>query len=131
MFASAGAGLGLFTKTLHLSGELVCFYESPEGGTIPTKEALKLSDKSYLMRLGPQTYVDLKPHPQSIARYINDCRDPRAHNAKFVKIAEEGKAEVVATRDILPGEEVYVDYGKWYWIGSKILPSRLRPSKSY
>jgi len=33
---------------------------------------------------------------------------------------------VVASRDIAAGEEVYVDYGKWYWAGSKILPSRLR-----
>ena len=33
---------------------------------------------------------------------------------------------MVASRDIAAGEEVYVDYGKWYWAGSKILPSRLR-----
>ena len=39
---------------------------------------------------------------------------------------QEGRAEVVASRDIAAGEEVYVDYGKWYWAGSKILPSRLR-----
>jgi SET domain-containing protein len=39
---------------------------------------------------------------------------------------QEGRAEVVATRDIAAGEEVYVDYGKWYWAGSKTLPSRLK-----
>jgi hypothetical protein len=39
---------------------------------------------------------------------------------------QEGRAEVVATRDIAAGEEVYVDYGKWYWAGSRTLPSRLK-----
>ena len=61
-----------------------------------------------------------------LSRYINDCREPSAHNAEFVKIPSEGRAEVVALRDLVAGEEIYVDYGKWYWAGSKVLPSRPR-----
>jgi len=123
----AGAGCGLFVKTPFFKGEVVCDYKSPEG-IMATAEAMKLEDKSYLMRLGPQTYVDLRQHPSAVARYVNDCRDTSAHNAQFVKIPKEGRAEVVATRNIAQDEEVFVDYGRWYWAGSKMLPSRLRPT---
>ena len=39
-------------------------------GTIGTKVALRLEDKAYLMRLGPETYVDLKHHPTAVARCV-------------------------------------------------------------
>jgi hypothetical protein len=42
-------------------------------GTLGTKEALKLEDKAYLMRLGPQSYVDLKHHPTAVARCVCVC----------------------------------------------------------
>lgn len=98
-------------------GEVICTYE---GSVLNTKEAMRLADKSYLMRLGPQVYVDTKNHLHCLARFINDCVNPAGHNVKFVKLPDKLKAEVVATRDIYPGEEVYVDYGKWYWLGSKM-----------
>ena len=37
----------------------------------------------------------------------------------FDKRLDEKCAYVVAIRDILPGEELFVDYGRWYWIGKK------------
>ncbi|CAM9493225.1 unnamed protein product, partial [Heterosigma akashiwo] len=55
------------------AGEVICEYT----GTIyNTKQAIKLKDKSYLMRLGPQVYIDANQHPSVVARYINDCRNP-------------------------------------------------------
>ena len=84
-----------------------------------TKEAFRLSDKSYLMRLGPQVYIDAKRRLEVASRYINDCRNPKIHNVRFDKIPEDCKALVIATRDICPGEEFYVDYGRWYWLGSE------------
>jgi hypothetical protein len=41
----------------------------------------------------------------------------------FLKSAVERCAWVISTRDIEPGEEVYVDYGRWYWVGKS--PKRL------
>jgi SET domain-containing protein len=32
-------------------------------------------------------------------------------------------AYIIALRDINADEELYVDYGRWYWVGKK--PSRL------
>jgi hypothetical protein len=50
----AGAGDGLFAARAFRAGELVCAYRAAGGAVLPTAEALRLQDKSYLMRLGPQ-----------------------------------------------------------------------------
>jgi len=54
------------------------------------------------MRLGPQAYVDANNCPHVLARYINDCRNAKGHNVRFVKLPEDMKALVVAMRDIKP-----------------------------
>lgn len=56
-------------------------------------------------------------------RYINDCRNPAGYNVSFDKRSDEGCAYVIANRDIMVGEELFVDYGRWYWLNSK--PIRL------
>mmetsp|Transcript_13242 Transcript_13242/g.31078 ORF Transcript_13242/g.31078 Transcript_13242/m.31078 type:complete len:196 (+) Transcript_13242:150-737(+) len=118
-----GAGEGLFTRVPFKKGEVVCCYESAT--IIPTRDAIRLEDKSYLMRLGPQKYIDLRNEMGVVARYVNDCRVPARYNVVFEKRPEEGRALAVALRAIAPGEELYVDYGKWYWAGCGIKPARL------
>lgn len=49
-----------------------------------------------------QVYCDAHDDLTMLARYINDCRNPLGYNVKFVKLPEEKKALVVASRDILP-----------------------------
>ena len=63
-------------------------------------------------------WIDASSCTDVLARYINDPLLPVAYNVKFDKKPESGCAEVVATRDIAQGEEIYVDYGKDYWRGS-------------
>jgi hypothetical protein len=46
---------GLFADRAYLKGEVLCKYT---GKVLRTKDALRLGDKSYLMRLGEQCYVD-------------------------------------------------------------------------
>lgn len=58
--------------------------------------------KDYMMRLGPQVYVDATHYPQVLARYINDCRNPKGYNVQFIKLPEEKKALVVALHDLEP-----------------------------
>ena len=55
------------------------------------------------------------------ARYINDCVNPSGHNVRFVPIPAEERAHVVTLRAIEAGEELFVDYGSWYWEGSDIV----------
>ena len=69
------------------------------------------------MRLGEQKYVDALSHKNVLARYINDCRNSNLYNVKFVKLPNENKAKVITTRAIYPDEEIFVNYGKWYWAG--------------
>jgi phosphoglycolate phosphatase-like HAD superfamily hydrolase len=120
----AAVGHGLFAAhTLPGPGFHVCDYT----GTVytSTREATAKADHSYLMRLGPQKYVDALEHEEVVARFINDCKNASLHNVKFVKLPGENKAKVVTLRPILPGEELFVDYGKWYWAGFDGKPIKL------
>ena len=76
----------------------------------------RLKDKSYLMRLGSQVYIDAKDHENVLARYINDCKNQFGYNVHLKKLPDEAKALVIASRDIAPGEELYLNYGRWYWL---------------
>jgi hypothetical protein len=49
-------------------------------------------------------------------RYINDCINQGGWNVEFVKLPEQGCALVVATRPIAAWEELFVSYGKRYWV---------------
>ncbi|CAB1105190.1 unnamed protein product [Ectocarpus sp. CCAP 1310/34] len=111
-----GAGQGLFAREHFTAGAVVCEYT---GRQLRTVEALRAPDKSYLMRLGPQVYVDALDHPEVMARYINDCRNSSLYNVAFRKLPQECKALVVALKDIQPGQEIFVDYGRWYWLSLK------------
>lgn len=107
---------GLFAGRDYAKNELVCIYS---GTSLRTSEALRLQDKSYLMRLGEQCYVDAKHHLDTLARFINDCISPCGWNVVFEKRPEEQCAYVRALRDIRANEEIFVDYGKWYWAGKR------------
>ena len=54
-----------------------------------------------------------------MARYINDNLDESKLNCKFVKLAKEARADVVALRDVGAGEELYAAYGNVYWKNRK------------
>lgn len=97
-------------------GEILCVCC---GDWLRTAQAVKRKDKSYLMRLGAQSYIDALPHSEVAARFINDCINPAGWNVEFVKLPELGCALVVAAREITAGEELFVSYGKWYWVGSE------------
>ncbi|KAF4316230.1 hypothetical protein BBO99_00007541 [Phytophthora kernoviae] len=95
----------------------------PGAGVVySNQEAWKLSDKSYLMKLGNGKYVDALHSPEVLARYINDCRGRRGgFNVYFDKRPQDGKAQVVALRDVQAGEELYVDYGRMYWLAYNLM----------
>jgi SET domain-containing protein len=114
-----GAGLGLFATREHRQGDTVCEYT---GVVLPNEEAWRRRDKAYLMKLGDGKYVDALHCPEVLARYINDCRGHRGgFNVCFEKRPQDGKADVVAMRDIQPGEELYVNYGRLYWLGYNMM----------
>jgi SET domain-containing protein len=70
-----------------------------------------------------QCYIDAKDSFEVSARYINDCRNGNLYNVWFLKSPRERCAFVITTRDIEASEEIFVDYGRWYWVGKS--PKRL------
>ena len=115
------AGLGLFYKpssTFEIipKGTTLCYYT----GFIHNFQSTKsISDKRYLMAVKGEILVDpssVDPGPlKNIikARYINDPLNEEAVNCRYDP--EEVRSAVVATRDILPGEELFLSYGDAYW----------------
>ncbi|RMX64783.1 hypothetical protein DD238_006778 [Peronospora effusa] len=115
-----GAGKGLFATKRHVQGSIICEYT---GVVLYNQEnAWKLKDKSYLMKLGDGKYIDALHCPQVLARYINDCRGHfGGFNVHFEKRPQDDKADVIAMRDIEPGEELYVNYGRLYWLAYNMM----------
>ena len=70
--AVKAGGLGLFTRVPLRPGSVVCYYS---GDVFKLREGMVRADHSYLMRMGA-IYVDAIDHPEVLARYINDCRNP-------------------------------------------------------
>lgn len=110
------SGNGLFVDRPYKKGEIICDYY---GSKHTRKSSLQIVDKSYLMRLGPDRYIDGKDS-DCMAKYINDIRNDGKYNVCFIKLPKLGIAQVVALVDIQVGEELYVDYGKMYWIAYNI-----------
>jgi hypothetical protein len=59
--------LGLFANKLIQKGDVLCKYT---GEVLRTVKAMQLQDKSYLMRLGEQVYIDAKNYNYVYARYF-------------------------------------------------------------
>lgn len=56
---------GLFAKRRFEKGEIICIYS---GTVVRTREAMRMEDKTYLMRVGEQCYIDAKHHLDVLAR---------------------------------------------------------------
>ena len=98
-------------------GEVLCYYT---GAQIKIADMLRKSRKgpqgtAYVMGFGLNKYLDAEFRPDVLARYLNDSKDKRRYNVYFNKQWELRRAEVVALRDIAPGEELFVSYGANYW----------------
>ena len=60
------AGRGLLTVIARRAGDVICTYT---GAAVVMKDALRLSDKSYLMRLGLKRYVDARTFTEVLVKW--------------------------------------------------------------
>ena len=110
------AGKGLFTTKPIKKGTRIVEYK----GKITTWKEVNHEEGSnpYIFYVKRDHVIDAKPFPKAKARFANDARGFRkikglVNNAKYV---EEGlRVFIEAKKDIPPGSEILVDYGKEYW----------------
>jgi uncharacterized protein len=115
-----GSGKGLFTTVDIKKGTPVIQYtgEMLTWNQVQRKYKGDILEALYLFHLGPNKWIDAQDLPKAKARYANDAKG-------FVKVKSlnnnseyqiiDGKAFIVATRDIKAGEEIFVDYTQGYW----------------
>lgn len=112
------AGKGLFTtKPIKKDSKIIEY----RGEIIQWKEYQERVDKcqdGYLFFVSRKKCIDAFPTKQYKARYANDAeglsRVKGLRNNSVYEVFGE-KCYIVATRDIKPGEEIFVDYSKEYW----------------
>ena len=109
------AGYGLFLGDLTLrKGNLICTYE----GEKLTAEQAAQSSSAYIFeakdaKSGKILYIDAEKETSCFGRYANDPRNDHLVNAKIV--LKGGRLVMIATTEIGPGDEIFVDYGVDYW----------------
>lgn len=111
-----GAGKGLFARHFIPKGTLIAEYK----GKITTWKEVKEDNRNnvYLYYMNRNHVIDARNHKKSKARYANDARGLKrikgfTNNAVY---AENGRRVYIeSTKDIAPGEEILVNYGKEYW----------------
>lgn len=112
------SGKGLFTTTFIKKGERIIEYK---GEIIDWKEYEKRVERDedgYLFFINKKNCIDAFNTPQHKARFANDAaglsRVKGLRNNSVYEI-EKDKCFIVSTRDIQPGEEIFVSYTKEYW----------------
>ncbi len=110
------AGDGLFTSKFIPKGTRIIEYK----GKITTWKEVDSQDgnNGYIYFVKRSHVIDASKTKSALARYANDARGLKKitglrNNAEY---AEDGlRVYIQSIRDIQPGEEIFVPYGKEYW----------------
>jgi len=113
-----GAGKGLYTDAPFKKDDYIIEYE---GEQITWDEVMKRSENGrggYAFFITNKKCIDAFNRPDALARFANDARGltrtPGLRNNALYAI-KKGKPYIQATRNIKPGEEIFVSYGPDYW----------------
>lgn len=126
------SGLGLFYDPVNNSDVIqinnaICYYTGHYHNNFSQKF---LTDKSYLLNVAGDLFVDPGPLTSIKARYINDPLNHKVVNCKFVPDPLNYRCVVVATREIKANEEIFIDYGDYYWSQQNIAGTVYTPGKN-
>lgn len=110
------AGKGLFTKIPIKKGARIVEYK---GRLQPWRE-VKAQDgyNGYLMYINRNVVINALPAVKTLGRYANDAMGLTRivglrNNSEYV--SEGNRCFIEAIKDIKPGEEILVSYGREYW----------------
>jgi uncharacterized protein len=110
------AGMGLFTTIPISRGECIVEYK----GRRELWRNVKHQDgyNGYLLRLNQSVAINALPYKRALGRFANDAKGifrkgTLTNNAEY--LIEGGRCYIYATRNIKPGAEILVSYGREYW----------------
>jgi uncharacterized protein len=111
-----GAGKGLFTKKFIPKGTRIVEYK----GKITTwgKVDHHNGNNGYIYYVKRNHVIDAGNYEKALARYANDARGLQrlkgiTNNSEYIE--DNLRVFIEAKKDIPPGGEILVDYGKEYW----------------
>ena len=111
-----GAGKGLFTKKTIRKGARISEYK----GKITTWKNMdhKNGGNPYIFYVNKDHVIDAWHSKKAKARYANDAKGLKRikgiiNNAKYIH--DGTRVFLEAKKNIPPGSEILVDYGKEYW----------------
>jgi uncharacterized protein len=111
-----GAGKGLFTTVAIPRGARISEYM----GRISSWEDADHAEgtNGYIFYLNRNHVIDARKNKKTLAHFANDSKGltkliGQRNNAKYVTSGK--RVYIEATRNIQPGEEILVGYGKEYW----------------
>lgn len=111
-----GAGKGLFTKNLIPAGTQIVEYK---GKITSWKEVSeKEVENGYLLYVTRNHVINARPYTKAFGRYANDAKGfgkIKGLRNNSIYVTDKKQVFIEAIRDIQPGEEILVDYGKEYW----------------
>ena len=121
------AGKGLFVKRDFANNEKIGEYK----GQKMTKTAFAnlVPESAYGYRF-KNYIIDARKTQSTITRNINDARDPARNNVEFVDRLARNKVDVLATKPIKSGSELFLDYGPTYWTGVDGAKGAKRPKRA-
>ena len=105
------AGKGLFTRVAIEEGDTI----GPYTGMVLSDEEVNqppYSESDYVLWVCKDCNIVGEGPGANYVRYINHHDDP---NCRIVTSMRWKKARIEAIRDISPGEEIFIDYGPYYW----------------
>lgn len=115
------AGFGLFAKVAIGPGENIGYYQ----GKILTDdevEETRYGNSLYLLWICKDHWIWGEGRYANYTRYINHSRKP---NVELITSTRWKTARFEAIKPIAPGEEIYFDYGDYYWEQLEIDPVSL------
>lgn len=111
-----GSGKGLFTTIAIPKNTFITEYK----GKISTWEAADHDDgkNPYIYYISRNHVIDAKGNKDAYAHFANDAKgfkqaDGIKNNSKYVVLKK--KVYIKSIKNIEPGEEIFVGYGKEYW----------------
>ena len=103
-----GVEAGVFAYKLIYDAKVICSYSGTRHGRPPEGENAVFEAIRGVLWINGDTSISYGPS-------INHCSNENRVNCKIIFLPHTNKAVVIASRDITPGEELFLFYGFHYW----------------